>query len=250
MMHPDTLRLIADRAVNEAIKKHALAAFPQESCGVITPDGYHPLDNVAAEPERSFDCDRQMMPLQMDGRVLAIVHSHPNGPEGPSAHDQNQQRAFGVPWGLLMCNNEVASTPFFWGDALEPPPLEGRPFRHGPSGTDGKGDCGALVRDWYRINRRVIIKDYARDDKWWNHGEHLYLNNYEDAGFVTADMNTPEVGDLILLSVGNKVPTANHAAIYIGGGLMIHHLERRLSRVDPFLGWRRCVRAWLRHAHS
>ena len=248
-MKPENLALLYDPEIHAAIKAHAISEFPKECCGAIFAGAYRPMVNVHPDPEHFFDCDLQIEPLMLSGQLVALVHSHPNGPEGPSARDQEQQRAFNIPWGLVMCDREACSPPYFWGDMLDPPPLEGRLFRHGPSGTDGKGDCGAIVRDWYRLNRGVLIPDFPRDDRWWLNDQHLYLANYTKAGFVLADRTQPEIGDVALLSVGNKIDTANHAAIYIGGGLILHHLERRLSRVEPFVSWNRFLRAWLRHGH-
>ena len=249
----ENLALLQRVDVTEAIRAHAVAQYPDESCGMITRGGYVPLANVAqpvegverSGPRFAFDCAAELAPHLVRGDVLALVHSHPDGPEGPSSKDMRQQRAMDLPWGIVMADAERASVPYFWGDMLAPPPLEGRPFRHGPSGTDGKGDCGALVRDWYRLERGVLINDYARDDEWWRHGQALYLDNYFDAGFRQADATDPRRGDLILMAI--RSDTANHAAIYIGDHLLLHHLERRLSRIEPVLGWHKHRRAWLRH---
>lgn len=257
-MAPEELALLSEPSVRRAIQAHAIAAYPHESCGIITrqhasaesgPGCYLPLENVEAEnPDRAFNCVEQLAPHLVAGHVVAMVHSHPDGPEGPSSKDMRQQRAMAVPWGIVMSDGTNASEPYFWGDMLTPPPLEGRPFRHGPTGTDGKGDCGALVRDWYRIERGILINDYARDDEWWRHGQQLYLDNYLDAGFVLVDPNRPEIGDLILMAI--RADTANHCAVYIGNHLIMHHLERRLSRVEPGVGWHRHHRGWLRHSSA
>ena len=37
------------------------------------------------------------------------------------------------------------------------PPLIGREFRHGASGSDDKGDCYALIKDWYFLEKGVKI---------------------------------------------------------------------------------------------
>ena len=242
--------------VIEAIKGHAIAEYPHESVGVITADGYLPLPNIAVDPDGKappeayrrhfFLAGGNFQQLLISGAVKALVHSHPDGPEWPSIPDQLQQRAMGVPWGLLMCNHEVASEPYFWGDMFDPPPLLGRDFRFGPSGTDGRGDCGALVRDWYRIERNTLLPDCARDDIWFKRGENLYIDHYKRAGFAPADIDHAEVGDVALMQIRSDVP--NHAAVFVGNGLIMHHLEGRLSRIEPLGQWRKYIVGWMRHA--
>lgn len=244
-----------DAQVLDAFKRHAIATYPEECVGAITPEGYAPLPNVATDPQgvvdpsewrrRRFDGGRRVVELIAAEQLLALVHSHPDGPEGPSALDQRQQTAMSIPWGICACNAEVASEPYFWGDDLPVPELLGRMFRHGPSGTDARGDCGALVRDWYRLERGLLLPDCPRDDDWWNAGGNLYLEHYSRAGFAHASMDQPEVGDVALMQIRATVP--NHAGIYVGDGMVMHHLTRRLSRIEPIGPWLKHVTAWMRH---
>ena len=99
------------------------------------------LRNVAAEPRLHFDCDVERRPLLLEGRILAMLHSHPDDPDhpaprgdlqfyGPSAHDIAQQQADGVPWGICLTDGDHVTVPFFWGDGVPVPPLLARPFRH------------------------------------------------------------------------------------------------------------------------
>ncbi len=240
-----------DPAVVAEIQADAIARYPEEACGAITPQGYVPLENRAAHPLTSFDCNEACGQLMMAGQLLAVVHSHPDGPEAPSAHDIASQRAMDLPWGLLVCDAEVASVPFFWGDSIEPPPLIGRQFRHGPSGTDGRGDCGALVRDYFRLEHGLLIPDFPRADGWWKiTGQDLYAQHFAEAGFVKADRDDPRPGDVALMQfrTPDANPVANHAAIFLGNHLLMHHIEGRLSRIEPAIGWVKMVRGWLRHA--
>lgn len=234
-----------DPSVIAAIQADAVARYPNESCGAVTADGYVPMENKAEDPLHHFDCADACAELQMAGTLLAVVHSHPDGPEAPSAHDIASQRSMDLPWGLLVCDKEVASVPFWWGDMLDPPPLLERPFRHGPSGTDGKGDCGALIRDWFRIERGILVPDFPRSDSWWKDGKDLYEDHYAEAGFVLASRDDPQVGDVALIQF--RADVANHGGIYVGNGLILHHLEGRLSREEPIIGWAKFVRHWLRH---
>lgn len=236
-----------DPAIVQSIKAHAIACYPQEMCGAITTHGWEPLQNRHADPLHHFDCAVDAAGLQQAGVLLAIVHSHPDGPEAPSGDDVAGQLSMDLPWGIVLTDGHAAADPYFWGDSIEPPPLEGRPFRHGPSGTDGKGDCGALLRDWYRLERGVHIPDFARHDNWWAvPGQDLYEQHFAAAGFKPITPDEVQPGDVILMQIRSEV--ANHGGIYLGGGLVLHHLCDRLSRVDNMLPWLKLVRRVLRHA--
>jgi proteasome lid subunit RPN8/RPN11 len=237
-----------DPNVKEVARLHAIDCYPNESCGAVTAAGYIPFDNLHPEPTRFFDCDDQMEPLITSGELLALVHSHPDGPYGPSAYDMQQQIAMNVPWGIVVCAKDAALEPYFWGDMLEPPPLEGRDFRHGPSGTDNKGDCYALIRDWYRKERGIMLADFPRDDDWWKHGGDLYRDNFASWGFRVdpAAGSNPQVGDILLIQYHSANP--NHGAIYIGNGMLLHHLGSRVSRIEPTVRWKTLVSSWLRYA--
>jgi proteasome lid subunit RPN8/RPN11 len=232
--------------VEQAIREHAMAEYPRESCGVVTAAGYIRLENVSRDPDHTFDCDEQLRPYLAAGTALALVHSHPDGPNAPSPFDMAQQIAQDIPWGLISCTHDGTLAPFFWGDTLEPPPLLGRRFRYGPSGTDGCGDCAALVRDYYRLERGIRIKEFPREDKFWMKPGVSYRDNLLSAGFALADRRTPEMGDVFLAAIQSTVP--NHSGIYIGEGKILHHLQNRLSREDPCVVWLKFMTDWFRYS--
>lgn len=232
-----------------AIKAHAIAEHPREACGFIVGGRYLPQRNIAPDPEpgrpREFEIAAGAW---LEHEVQAVVHSHTNGQPWPSAADIAGQMAAAVPWGLVATDGRTCSAPFYWGDMLEPPPLVGRAFRHGPSGTDGKGDCGALIRDWHRLERGVAIPDFPRDHFWWAAGKDIYRDVYAQAGFARVGYDDKRAGDVFLIQYRSKVP--NHGGIYLGGNLILHHLQGSLSRRSPAAIWHKYLSAgiWLRHA--
>jgi cell wall-associated NlpC family hydrolase len=138
------------------------------------------------------------------------------------------------------------TAPHFAGEATLRPcgysaPLIGREFVHGIQ------DCFTLIADWYERERGIILPNFHRDDNWWLNGENLYLDNYEKAGFRAVDVGSnPEPGDVFLMQVRSRVP--NHAGIYIGNGMFIHHLYRQLSRRDVYGGpWAEKTRLVVRY---
>jgi len=107
-------------------------------------------------------------------------------------------------------------------------------------------DCYSLIRDWYRQERGIDLPDFTRFDEWWRRGENLYLDNFSGAGFHEVESSDMNPGDVLLMQVASPVP--NHAAIYLGDGLILHHLQGRLSSRDVYGGyWQKITTHTLRH---
>ncbi|MFO1083115.1 MAG: C40 family peptidase [Reyranellaceae bacterium] len=225
---------------------HAEAEAPNESCGLVLGDDYVPCTNTAETPRESFAIDNDVMAAACrSGRLRAVVHSHPEGMDCPSKADMAQQAASDVPWGIVVLSRVHGPSVFFWGDQLDVAPYEGRPFRHGTA------DCYALVRDWYRRERGIELPVTPRDPDWWDKGQDVIAENIlagSFPGFAELGPDVPlEHGDVLLFQVGAKV--VNHTGIYVNNGLVLHHLSRRLSRIDVLGPWKqkfhaRTMRMW------
>lgn len=217
----------------ESAALHAAAEYPRESCGVVVsgagPLAYWPCENVA-EQTGEFSVDPHALAAVEDIglEVVGIVHSHPdeNTPR-PSQADVQACDAGDTPWHVIGWPSGR------WVDflpAAQVPPLGERVFAHGVL------DCWSLVRDWFRLERGIVLPDFARDDEWWNRGGNLYLEGFPSAGFVEHD-GPLQVGDVVLLRIGSRVP--NHAGVYVDGDRIFHHLAGRLSTREPFDGFLR-----------
>lgn len=219
-----------------AIKADGIARYPEEACGLVTADGYVPFPNVADDPRRHFEMPVEALSLIAAGGVLAVAHSHPDGPAGPSLADQQQQIAMGIPWGIVVVRGEMAEEPIWWGPGIPDQPYSGRDFRWGPTGTDGKGDCFALVHDWYRRERGLVMRERARDGTWQDHSPLLYEDGWKDEGFTPVFRQDLQPGDAILFSIRNK-GRLNHAGVFVGDGVFLHHPANRLSEATNVVTW-------------
>lgn len=227
------------------MKKHFLAEYPNEACGIITKTGvYKPMHNSSLLPLDNFTFDARELCL-VD--ASAIVHSHPDSDNAPSAVDIQGQIDTAIPWGIISIKGKTITPLYFWGDGIETPPLVGREFRHGPSGTDNKGDCYAVVRDYFKEEKGIILKEYPRDDNWWKDGENFYTDLFTDAGFVSIQQSEAREGDGFFMAINSDV--INHAGIYLGSqsGLILHHLAGRLSRREPLGRWVKLIKGWVRY---
>ncbi|HIH3482453.1 TPA: Mov34/MPN/PAD-1 family protein [Escherichia coli] len=79
-----------------AILAHARRCAPAESCGFVvrTPEGerYFPCVNISGEPEEYFRmAPEDWLQAEMQGEIVALVHSHPGGLPWLSEADRRLQ---------------------------------------------------------------------------------------------------------------------------------------------------------------
>ena len=228
-----------------AIQLQAAAHYPNECCGFIIQDQHTafmlPIRNVHENPKEGFLMpDEALMRAERKGEIIAVYHSHPNAASAKLTDtdlccytEMNE-----IPW--LVVNHPftefVIHKPDHWRW-----PLVGRPFEHAVT------DCYSLGQDYYRRKYGIILADFERGPLWWekSDAEELYLKNYADQGFVEVSGKLQE-GDAILMQL--RSDKVNHGAIYLGGGIILHHLYDRKSCHAPYDGfWLHCTRKTLRH---
>ena len=221
-----------------AILAHARRCAPAESCGFVisTPEGsqYQPCVNISAEPEAYFRiAPEDWLRAEMQGEIVALVHSHPGGLPWLSEADRRLQIKSALPWWLVSR-----------GDIHKfrcVPHLTGRRFEHGVT------DCYTLFRDAYHL-AGTEMPDFHREDDWWRNGQNLYLDNLEATGLYQVPLSSAQPGDVLLCCFGASVP--NHAAIYCGNGELLHHLPEQLSKRERYSEkWQRRTHSVWRHRH-
>ena len=211
------------------ILQHAKAEDPRECCGLVAVvkgrQRYFPCRNIAQTPDEHFVLDG-WHEVEDKGEVVAVVHSHPKTNPAPSTADRVACEKSELPWFVVNPKTEG------WG-YCEPEgfelPYVGREFVHGVV------DCYTLVRDWYAREYGIQLRDYDRRDQWWDHGENLYLENFQKEGFRKIPVEELQRGDALLMNLVSPVP--NHAAIYMGDNQVLHHVQGRLSSRDVYGGY-------------
>ncbi|MGP4232429.1 C40 family peptidase, partial [Escherichia coli] len=111
-----------------AILAHARRCAPAESCGFVvrTPEGerYFPCVNISGEPEDYFRmAPEDWLQAEMQGEIVALVHSHPGGQPWLSEADRRLQVQSDLPW-WLVCRGTIHKFRCV-------PHLTGRRFEHG-----------------------------------------------------------------------------------------------------------------------
>jgi len=218
-------------SIKQAALEHAKQEAPKESCGLVAVvkgrRRYFPCTNLAETPDEHFVLDpAEYAETEDSGEIIAVVHSHPVTNHAPSPADRVACENSGLPWYVVNPNTEL------WG-YCEPEgfelPYVGRDFVH------GLVDCYSLCRDWYKREWGLDLHNYERRDQWWEHGENMYLDNFMKEGFHEIPIGELERGDAVLMQLSSPVP--NHAAIYLGEQLVLHHIQGRLSSRDVYGGY-------------
>lgn len=248
------------KKTQEAISAHALAEYPRESCGFIVANGkkevYVPTKNAADKPGDHFKTRGEDWAFIEDniGPIVAFVHSHPDHDSTPSPADRVACEASGLPWIIVSVRDGVVSEPTHIAPTGYQAPLIGRPFFHGVL------DCYTMIRDVYQREFGIELRDWEREDDWWNNGKDYYLDRFTDTGFrKLGQQETIQVGDVVVMQI--HAPKANHSGVYLDTtrlkesphavrvpNAMIHHLYGRLSERVVYGGyWADQTRAILRH---
>ncbi|APK69505.1 phage tail protein [Escherichia coli] len=219
-----------------AILAHARRCAPAESCGFVvrTPEGerYFPCVNISGEPEEYFRMSPEdWLRAEMQGEIVALVHSHPGGLPWLSETDRRLQVQSDLPW-WLVCRGAIHKFRCV-------PHLSGRRFEHGVT------DCYTLFRDAYHL-AGIEMPDFHREDDWWRNGQNLYLDNLEATGLYQVPLSAAQPGDVLLCCFGSSVP--NHAAIYCGDSELLHHIPEQLSKRERYTDkWQRRTHSLWRH---
>lgn len=231
----------------KAIQEHALLCYPNECCGLIIDGAYCPQENTAADPTTEFRIATDKFAAAIIlGRVDAVIHSHcfdiekpsKHDPRWPSTKDMEGWISSTMVWGIVATNGTECSS-ILWMDDNDIPPLIGREFQHGIA------DCYAIIRDYYRLEKNIVLMNGPRAMDWWDDGKDLYADNFEEAGFYEISADEADVGDVCLFRV--RSPVINHAAVITGNNQILHHLFHRLSGHDHLDKWRKSIVKYIRY---
>ena len=211
---------------------HAKDQDPYESCGLLLnirgKEKYFPCRNLSQTAFQCFILDPEdYIKADNTGDIVAVVHSHPVTPPIASQSDKVACEQSNLKWYIVNPKTET------WG-YLEPSgykaPLLGREWAWGVS------DCWSLVRDWYKEELNIELRD-------WNRPTTLEDFNkdpmFERCAWRTGfrELRTDEKlenGDLLFMSILTN--NLNHVAIFLDGDVL-HHLTDRLSCKEPYSEW-------------
>ena len=234
-------------------KKHVVSCFPNEACAYIVNDVIMPVANRSDEPKNKFAVSVMDRFEANKGIISGFLHSHCLTPRQatdhiypihwPSTADMHGWMADNTRWGVSGCDGQEVSEPI-WLDNNTLAPLEGRPFIH------GIWDCYAAMRDWFRVEKNVILPNFARGMEWWMKGQDLYADNFEKVGFVTIDEADVVPGDCGLMK-DPRSGIISHIVVITSDNQIFHHAFSRngqqLSGYADRGRWSRHIDKYIRY---
>lgn len=230
----------------EQIRAEAIEAFPCEAVWLITAAGCARVENIHEDPENFFSVSEQDTRRALAAGLLAVVHSHPSNVAAPSASDMQGQINTAVPWAIVATDGVACSDLVWWGPGAPAGPLIGRGFRHGTA------DCYSLIRDYYRLEKGITLREFPRDWLWWEQGQTLFVDGFKEAGFFRIDADEARPGDVWLAQIRSDTP--NHGGVLLEDELALHQpggkvpVElSKLSVREPIFRYMRHITHWLRY---
>jgi proteasome lid subunit RPN8/RPN11 len=245
----DFLKAIAGShldAVKADIEAAAEKQCPKEACGFIIArkkkiEVMH-CENRSAEPEDFFRIENYDE-AEKRGVIKAVWHSHPYRRPDPSVADKVMSESCGHP--IFIVGFPTREWSFYKPDGWKPP-LLGRPFVHGVL------DCFSLIRDYHKEKLDIEFPDFDRPDSWWlplkkkpdgtivrtsEPGEivappaNIYAENFAKAGFRRVE----DLKTNTCIAIQLRSDVWNHAALYIGDNMILHHVVGRTSCEQPYV---------------
>jgi proteasome lid subunit RPN8/RPN11 len=216
---------------------HSLA--PQEACGLVAGNQFHPCRNIHPEPEQHFAIDAADYARLEELGIQAVFHSHTGFNARFSSHDIRSCKQVGLPW-VMYC---AGANSWHEMDPTGNAPYLERPWIYGIY------DCYGLVRDYYRREFDVVLDDYERGDEFeWTSPEwRMFEKNFRAQGFEEVS-DAPRRGDVFLMQLQANYP--NHVGILHEPerNVFYQHLLNRLSEASIYGGyWQKCTVRILRH---
>ena len=216
----------------EEALQHAKKENPKEAVGLLLnikgKERYFACRNLSLTNHQCFILDPEdYVKASNLGDIIAIFHSHPITPPTPSQADKISCEQSGLKWYRVNPDTEQ------WA-YCEPTgykaPILGRQWVWGVT------DCWSLVRDWYKENKNIELRDWERPT---TPEEFLQDPMFERCAWRTGfrQLRPDEYlqnGDLLFMSIMGK--GLNHVAIFLDGDVL-HHLTDRLSCIEPYSEW-------------
>ena len=223
---------------------HAKDQDPKESCGLLLnirgKEKYFACKNLSTWANQCFIIDPEDYVKGSDlGDIIAIIHSHPTTQPIASEADMISCEQSNLPWHIINPKTEQ------WG-SYKPngykAPLIGRQWVWGVT------DCWALVRDWYKQELGITLRDWERPITPEEFiANPMFEQCAEATGFKQLEPQKKlENGDLLFMSI--MTTGLNHVAIFLDGDVL-HHLADRISCREPYNEWLlKCTGMRLRYA--
>jgi len=218
--------------IKAQVKAHALRETPNECCGLIAANFLGEVkvfecENMATNKAGRFLIDPKMnIEAAKFGHVVAFYHSH----AGEFAKEENNHFSREdldisyescIPALLYVYPQDVWH--YSQPDTYKPATLLGRPF------VWGVWDCYSLVRDYFKIHRKVKLGYYFPPENVSAQSDFGYEKFVKNENLHEVSLEDMKKDDIILFRM--KSSFINHSAIYLGGNEFLHQPISKISSV-------------------
>lgn len=208
--------------LKKQIKEYCDSKIPNESCGLLIYKNndyiFNPCQNISHHPkEHCILSPLDYVNANKLGEIKAHVHSHPN--EGTSLVDN--YNAF---------YHNIYSVIYAWKINkfyIVEPKLKSYLNRNFDISKD---NCYDLIRDYYKVEKNVLLNVYNINKDWENKTPDIILENFEKEGFY--EVKKEEIIKDDILFFKNKNDNITHLGIFLGDNLMLHHPLKHNSYIE------------------
>lgn len=217
----------------------------QEVCGFIKVVGAELVivecENIAEDKENNFQFSVQDSIFAQDKDVVGIFHSHTDCDQALSTFshaDIDAAEEFQKPLYLYVLKTKkwLNYTPNGYSRDLI-----GRQF------IRGINDCYTELRDYYRQELKINLRDYIRYEEVFEGKNDYIMENIWKEGFITQP-NTSVIhkNDILVFRRYGAYP--RHLGVFVGNGRFLHQPAINLSCVEILSGfWQSNLKYVLRH---
>lgn len=230
-----------NKKIKKEIKDHAFEERPKECCGLLILLSNQSIEAHRCRNEETKDDKFKINPedyltASQKGKIMGVYHSHTNDLESFSQKDKYFSKLHGLKYVLY---NTRFNSFFQYDPDSDPEGYVGRVFEI------GKQDCFGLMKEFYKEELNIDLKNYNRDSSWEEAKESLFDKHFEKEGFVKVD--DLKKYDCILFKFKKKI-FSDHIAIYMGDNKILHHPINGFSKID-FYGeqYKRLTNYTIRH---
>lgn len=226
--------MILNKKIKSIIKRHALKEKPKECCGLVFESNglleIQTCSNTSENPEKHFSISpRDYLKATRKGSIKAIYHSHLSSNDKFSPNDILHSKGHKIPF-LLYCQGKDSFSTF--------DPEKNKTFIYDRIFKIGENDCYTFVKEYYS-NLGIKLSGYNNLGNDWHKKNpnlvqdlfNLNKNNPNLPIFELCPKSELKKHDVLVFEF-IKGAGANHVAVYLGDGEIMHHPRNKYLCIE------------------
>lgn len=207
--------------LKQELKEYSISGKPEEVCGLFLKNvnniSFYKCKNISYhKKEHCILNPLDYVKASKLGKIIA--HFHSQDEKFPSLLDS-----------INAFNHNIYSIIYSWKydvfSILEPKLKEYLGLEY----SSGENDCYSLVRNYFKNELNIELKDYNRKGKWWEYDPTMILDNFSEEGGIPISYGDIKKNDVIVFNLDGVVC---HFAIYLGGDFVLHHPYNDISVIS------------------